>query len=159
VSRGLAFDSPDVIALLIAVGGSALAFNLLLLVVEVRETHLFIRLGWAFPMLWTRIPLADVASVRAVVYRPLLQAGGWGWRFGRFEGRWCRFYNARGKRGVHLVADGKHGIIGSQDPERLTAVLREICELNTPQDDTARGVSTVPRRLQQDDTGPAGRPV
>ena len=134
-------------------------FNLLWLVVRVHEDHIYVRLGWAFPMLWTRLPLDDVEAVQVVTYRPLLQAGGWGWRFGHFNGRWCRFYNARGNRGVWLQINGKQYIIGSQEPERLAGVLIELCELNVTTTDTFLGASDNPYRRETGESGPATRPV
>ena len=108
-----------VVAAHVAVG--AFVSNILLVTTRVTNAEVYVRLGWLFPMIWKRIPLEDVIESRCVAYRPLRDAGGWGMRFGRFEGRSCRFYNARGHEGVLIETPKRLYIIGSQSPERLEA--------------------------------------
>jgi hypothetical protein len=102
-----------------------LLMDLLFMRIRISENELCVQFGNPVPIYWKRISLEDITSVRAVQYRPLRDAGGWGIRFGRFEGEKCRFLNARGDRGVFIDADGQRYIIGSQEPDRLAAVLRE----------------------------------
>jgi hypothetical protein len=111
--------------LLLAGLGFLVATNVFRLRTVVRDDELYVRFGYFFPMYWKRIPLSDVRDVRAVEYRPLRDAGGWGIRFGRFESEKCRFLNARGNRGVLVQTTGKRWIIGSQKPEALCAALQE----------------------------------
>ena len=99
--------------------------NLLFVITRVSNRTLYVRLGLLFPCVWKRIPVADIDEYRCVEYRPLRDAGGWGVRFGRFEGSRCRFYNARGNRGILIVTSERRYIIGSQDPERLAAAIEE----------------------------------
>ncbi|MBN2308098.1 MAG: hypothetical protein JXR94_03960 [Candidatus Hydrogenedentes bacterium] len=103
----------------------AFTLNLLFLKVRVTDKALHVRIGLAAPLLWKSYPTNEIRVHRAVEYRPILDAGGWGMRFGRFEARACRFWNARGNRGV-LIETPKHRyIIGSQTPERLADALRQ----------------------------------
>ena len=99
--------------------------NILFVSTRVSNAEVYVRLGWLFPMIWKRIPLKDIRDSRCVTYRPLRDAGGWGMRFGRFEGRWCRFYNARGHEGVLIETPQRRYIIGSQTAERLEAAIAE----------------------------------
>lgn len=98
--------------------------NLLYLRIEVSEDLLRLRLGYFLPLGWKRIPLKDIRESRVVVYHPIRDAGGWGIRFGRFEGQFCRFWNARGNRGVFLRTAKHCYVIGSQQPEQLLLALR-----------------------------------
>lgn len=104
-----------------------LILNLLFMATEVTRTELVVTMGRFFPLYRRRVALADILEVRAVTYRPLRDAGGWGIRWGRFEGIRCAFLNARGDRGVFLnLRNGKRLIIGSQNAEALAeAVSRE----------------------------------
>ncbi|MCP4642355.1 MAG: hypothetical protein GY851_18055 [bacterium] len=106
------------------VGIAVFVLNLLHLTVRVNDGTLHAQLGWVVPCFWKRIPLDDLRTVRVVDYRPILDAGGWGMRFGRFEGQSCTFWNARGNRGVLIeTAAGKRYIIGSQNPEALKEAI------------------------------------
>lgn len=98
-------------------GATALLFTVLKLVTEVRDDGLYVRL---FPLPFRRIALEDIASYQVRTYRPILEYGGWGLRFG-FSGV---AYNARGNRGVQLVLrSDKRVLIGSQQPEALEAAI------------------------------------
>lgn len=113
---------------MLAMGGvfALLCFliNLLVLRTRVEGTELHVSLGW-IPIFWSRIALTEVEQARVVTYRPMRDAGGWGMRFGRFEGESCRFWNARGDDGVLLVTAQRRCIIGSQRPNELLAAIRE----------------------------------
>ncbi len=101
-----------------------LVLNLLCLRTEVQQDRIYIRLGFLFPMMWRRIPLDAIASVQVVGYRPLRDAGGWGYRWGRYEGRRCWYYSMRGNRGVLILThDNRQHIVGSQNPEALAAAI------------------------------------
>ncbi len=102
-----------------------LVLNLLCLRTEVQRDRLYMRLGWLFPMMWRRIPLAAIVSVEVIRYRPLRDAGGWGYRWGRYQGRRCWYYSMRGNRGVLVVTgDNKQHVVGSQNPEALAQALQ-----------------------------------
>lgn len=118
-------DGEGLVAALLAVFLLPLVANLLCLRTEVRQDVIYLRLGFLFPMMWRRIPLDTVVSVEAVRYRPIRDAGGWGYRYGRYDGRSCWYYTMRGNRGVYILdADNRQHIVGSQDPERLAAAIR-----------------------------------
>lgn len=106
-----------------AVGGALLLLFLSLrLTTELRRKELFIRF---FPLHWRgkTIPLKEIASCEARVYRPLLEYGGWGIRWG-ISGK---AYNVSGKQGVQLVLkDGKRLLIGSQRAEELSEAIHDL---------------------------------
>ncbi|HDP35473.1 MAG TPA: hypothetical protein ENN29_10235 [Candidatus Hydrogenedentes bacterium] len=119
-----------VVALIIATA-VPLCLNVLCMHTLVSENRLQIRFGILFPMLWKtweRISLDCIREVRVVVYRPLRDAGGWGWRYGRYDGYSTWFFNAKGDKGVLLIMnDNRRYIIGSQQPESLKAALDSAC--------------------------------
>ena len=115
------------ILLLILVGiffFEAFLLNLSILTTRITQDHVEISLGRWIPFFRKRIPLATLRSFKAVTYRPLLDAGGWGIRMGRFEGTKCWFYNTRGKEGVLIETDTQRCIIGSQMPDQLVDVIK-----------------------------------
>lgn len=103
--------------------------NLLYMRVRVRENDVYAQLGFLFPMMWRRIGFDVLREHRVIKYRPLREAGGWGIRFGMFEGKPASFVNARGDRGVLLISDKRPLIIGSQDPERLAEAITRALEV------------------------------
>lgn len=103
-----------------------LLLNLFCLRTEVRQDIIYTRLGLLFPMLWRRIPLKSVVEAREVCYRPLRDAGGWGYRRGRFDGKPCWYYTMRGNQGALMVTrDNRQHIVGSQTPEALACAVNE----------------------------------
>ncbi|NLV43027.1 MAG: hypothetical protein GXY07_00850 [Candidatus Hydrogenedentes bacterium] len=103
-----------------------LLLNLFCLCTEIRQDIIYTRLGLLFPMLWRRIPLESVVDVREVHYRPLRDAGGWGYRRGRFDGKPCWYYTMRGDQGILVVTrDNRQHIVGSQTPEALARAINE----------------------------------
>ncbi len=108
-----------------------LLFNILFLVTEVTEQEVVVSFGRWFTMYRKSIQLHDIQETRPVYYRPIWDAGGWGIRGGRFEGKRCAFLNARGDRGVFLVhGSEKRLIIGSQEPEQLAEAIRKAAGLS-----------------------------
>ena len=99
-------------------------FDVLFLRTTVDAAGVYVRLGWPVPIFWKQIDARRIRSARVVTYRPLIDAGGWGLRFGRFEGRFTVFWNARGNRGVLIDTDTRRYIVGSQGPERLCEAVR-----------------------------------
>ena len=107
-----------------------LPFNLLFIVTGVTEQELVVSFGRWFTLYRKRIRLDDISEVRSVYYRPIRDAGGWGIRWGRFEGKRCSFLNACGDRGVFLVyGSEKRLIVGSQEPEQLADAIRKAAGL------------------------------
>jgi len=98
--------------------------NLFRVITEVDDSEVRVTFGRWVPYYWRRIPLDTIDHARVVTYRPMLDAGGWGIRWGRFEGHRCAFLNASGNRGVLLeLDDGRRIIIGSKLPEMLHGAL------------------------------------
>ena len=104
------------------------------LVVTVDEEK--VRIRW-IPFGRKTISMADIESVQARTYRPLLEYGGWGVRWAGKRG-WA--WNAYGNRGVQLeLCDGKPLLIGSQRAEELAEVIRKarpdgVPDLDSPAD-------------------------
>ncbi len=133
VAVWLAGDEPAAIPVLLvelfAVALMFLPLNILVMVTEVNERELVVTFGRWFIMYRKRIQLDDISETRSVYYRPIWDAGGWGIRWGRFEGKRCSFLNARGDRGVFLVyGSGKSLIVGSQEPEQLADAIRKATD-------------------------------
>ncbi|HKJ25937.1 MAG TPA: PH domain-containing protein [Myxococcota bacterium] len=85
---------------------------------EVRPDGLYVRL---VPLTRQhRFAWSEIVSAESRHYRPILDYGGWGIRFGRAG----KAYNVYGSRGVQLVlADGRRLLIGSQRADALAAAI------------------------------------
>jgi TATA-box binding protein (TBP) (component of TFIID and TFIIIB) len=60
-------------------------------------------------------------------YAPLSEYGGWGLRYSVNHGK---AYNVSGNQGVQLFfTNGKKLLIGTQKPEEITAILKQINQL------------------------------
>lgn len=69
------------------------------------------------------IKASEILKAKARIYRPILEYGGWGIRWG-FGGRALTMY---GRGGVQLtLSGGKRILIGSQRPEALRAALAKV---------------------------------
>jgi hypothetical protein len=97
--------------------------NLLYMKTTITEERLVVSFGYAFPVYRKSFLLSEIQQEGPVTYRPLRDGGGWGIRWGRFNGRPCRFLNARGNRGVLINSPKSPFIIGSQDPEALAQAI------------------------------------
>jgi hypothetical protein len=65
----------------------------------------------------------DISEYYAREYRPLLEYGGWGIRYG-FSGK---AYNVSGKEGLQIIfKTGKKLLIGSQKPRELVAAINMV---------------------------------
>lgn len=65
---------------------------------------------------------SDIASAHVRTYQPLVEYGGWGWRYS-LSGAGIAF-NISGNQGLQLVLQsGKKILIGTQDPQTLKDVL------------------------------------
>jgi hypothetical protein len=92
------------------------------LVVEVRKDGLYYRYC-PFHRTFHRIEYNDIRRFEARVYRPIMEYGGWGIRYGWKRGK---AYNVSGNRGVQLeLKDGASLLLGSQAPEELASAIAE----------------------------------
>jgi hypothetical protein len=92
------------------------------LITEVRLDGLFIRFV-PLHLSFKRIPLETFAGYEVVTYRPILDYGGWGIRYG-WKGK---AYNVSGNRGVRFKSlRGRDLLIGSQRPEELASAIAII---------------------------------
>ena len=129
LAEGEALSMELLLPTLLTVGTLPLVMNLLCLRTEVERERICIRLGFLFPMMWRRLPLDTIASVAVIRYRPLRDAGGWGYRWGKYEGRRCWYYSMRGNRGVLIITnDNKQHVVGSQNPQALAQAIRDASE-------------------------------
>ncbi len=128
VVQGIPFGNrpaPDSVLLLIWLVfgiGFPLFFALLSLTVEVRRSGLYYRF---FPLhlSFRRIGWDEADTVEAKEYRPLLEFGGWGIRYG---GGGRRAYSVGGNRGVEFrLKNGKRVLFGSQRPEEFSRAVGE----------------------------------
>ncbi len=87
--------------------------------VEVRESALLVRL---VPLTRQhRFGWETIRSAEARTYRPILEYGGWGIRYGKAG----KAYNVSGPRGVQLeFHDGSRLLIGSQRADELAEAIR-----------------------------------
>ena len=111
-------------------GGLIALFAAAHLRTEVRDDGLYLRFV-PFHLSFHRLPLADVAQVEAVTYRPIMDYGGWGIKhsFGSPGGTKGKVYNISGNRGVKLTYyAGNHLLIGSQQPDTLAAAIESLRE-------------------------------
>lgn len=93
---------------------------------ELKRDTLHVRLYFPLPLFGRRLPLKQLISVEVVTFRPFRDAMGWGFHYGRFRGRCCRYFNMGGTGGVYLYDDqNRQFIIGSQDPEALAEVIEK----------------------------------
>jgi len=93
---------------------------------EVRQDGLYIRYV-PFHRHFKRFQAEDLSEYHARTYRPILEYGGWGIRFG-WKGR---AYNVSGNRGVQLVfRDGRRMLIGSSRPSELEEAIHSIVHQN-----------------------------
>lgn len=85
---------------------------------EVRPDALYVRL---VPLTrWHRFTWNEIASAEVRRYRPLMEYGGWGVRWGPAG----KAYNVHGHESVQLVlADGRRLLVGSQHAEALAAAI------------------------------------
>jgi len=97
--------------------GFVYLFWSLKLVTEVRDDGLYLRF---YPLSHKKIGFPEIKSCEARTYRPIMEYGGWGIRYGRSG----RAYSVCGNRGVQLVlVNKKRLLIGSQRPEGLAAAI------------------------------------
>jgi hypothetical protein len=97
-------------------------FLLLKLETEVRTDGLYIRF---FHIHFRKFLPEDLKEGYARQYKPILEYGGWGIRYGLFgKGK---VYNIRGNEGVQLVfRSGRKLLIGTQRPQELEKAIRSI---------------------------------
>lgn len=97
-------------------------FLTLKLETKVRSDGLYVRF-FPFHIRYKKFGAADLERYYARTYKPMLEYGGWGIRFGKNG----RAYNANGNKGVQLVLkNGKRLLIGSQMPDELVEAISSI---------------------------------
>ena len=121
-------ETGEVLIVVIVGIGIPLAIMLLFLLVkletQVLSNGLYIRF---FPVHihFKKFSPEDLKECYARQYKPILEYGGWGIRYGWFgKGK---VYNIRGNQGVQLVfRSGRKLLIGSQRPQEFEQAIRSI---------------------------------
>lgn len=117
----LSFILPSLAGILLTSAIAAL-FSALELQTEVRSDGLYVRF-FPFHIRYKKFTAEGLSQCYARQYRPLLEYGGWGIKFGRNG----KAYNVSGNQGVQLVfKDGKQLLIGSQRAEELTEAISSV---------------------------------
>ncbi|WP_036602094.1 hypothetical protein [Olivibacter sitiensis] len=105
---------PSVILFLVNV-----LFFVLQLETVIKEDGIYVRF-FPFHIHYKYFPWQDLYKVYVRQYRPLLEYGGWGIRFGA-KGR---AYNVSGNWGIQLIRKkGLNVLIGTQQPEEVEKVI------------------------------------
>jgi len=123
-------DKPasDTILLAISVGVTVLMLGIFLLLLKARLNTTLGMSGIEFRFIpfHRRVHLiswTEVAKAYVRTYRPIVEFGGWGIRFG-LKGR---AYNVSGKQGLQLVMkNGKKILFGTQKPNEIRSALTQI---------------------------------
>ncbi len=101
---------------------SPLLLSLMNLKIEIREDGIYIRFT-PFHLRFHKIAFSEIKSYEARTYRPIVEYGGWGIRYGLPPGR-NKAYNVLGNKGVELeLKNGKRLLIGTQKPDEFIAAL------------------------------------
>jgi Family of unknown function (DUF6141) len=121
--------TPDglLLALWLLIGiGLPLLFYSSKLTSEVRTDGIYIRF-FPFHVSFQRFPFDSIKHYEARTYRPIVEYGGWGIRYG-WQGK---AYNVSGNRGIQLeLDDGKRILIGTQHPLDFMNALRSRQPIN-----------------------------
>ena len=99
--------------------------NVMTMTTWVYDDELRVQFGRLIPYYNKRIRLEEIASCRAVDYRPVRSSGGWGIRMGKFEGRMTGFLKARGTRGVLVETEDRPLLIGTQYADKLAGAIEQ----------------------------------
>ncbi|MFH1560715.1 MAG: DUF6141 family protein [Chloroflexota bacterium] len=90
---------------------------------EVRPDGIYVQF-WPLHRGWVHIPAETIHEFTAHTYRPIMDYGGWGIRWG-LKGK---VYSVSGNRGVLLVYGNRHRLlIGSQRADELEQAIATAC--------------------------------
>lgn len=129
-AMGLMFTSDEggIIGLIIAAivtGGVIVLFFTSKLYVSIDNNHIYYRFP-PFVSNEKKLAKEDVKEIYVRKYKPIMEYGGWGYRF-RF--RSGRAINVAGDMGVQLqLQNGKRLLIGTQKPEEMKHAVRRLKE-------------------------------
>lgn len=102
--------------------GLPILFYKMRLSVRLEPEYLHVRF---LPFVNKHIALREIVRCEPRKYRPLVEFGGWGIRYGGKKRGWA--YNVDGNRGVQLeLTNGNLLLIGSQRAEELAAAIKQI---------------------------------
>jgi hypothetical protein len=96
-----------------------LLFNVMTLITEIDHAEIRYRF-FPFQKNFRILHKKDVLKLEIITYKPIVDYGGWGIRFGR-KGR---AYNVAGNEGLHITKkDHKTFLLGTQNPDELEEFL------------------------------------
>lgn len=79
---------------------------------------------WA-PFVKRSVPMDRIKSATAKTYRPVMEYGGWGLRYGGKKRGWA--YSMKGNRGVFIEChDGKCFLLGSEEADTLANAINAL---------------------------------
>lgn len=106
--------------------GIIILFSIAKLEIEVRSDGLYVCFC-PFHIHFKKFPVEDLGKCYVRTYKPILEYGGWGIRYG-IRGK---AYNVSGNRGIQLVfKNGRQLLIGSQKPYELAEAVSSIMANN-----------------------------
>jgi len=115
-----------IVAILIIPTALTFLFWISKLETQVRSDGLYIRF-FPFHINFKKFAFEDISEYYAREYRPLLEYGGWGIRYG-FSGK---AYNISGKEGLQIIfKNGKKLLIGSQKSQELVTAINTVINGN-----------------------------
>ena len=83
----------------------------------------FISALLSFSQVFSKNSAEDSEDYRVKTYRPIMEYGGWGIRYGKTGNA----FNVSGNRGVELVfKESRSLMIGSQTPEKLAKAIKKL---------------------------------
>ncbi|MCS6858690.1 MAG: hypothetical protein NZT92_00035 [Abditibacteriales bacterium] len=113
---------PLPLALLMSLFLAGIFLLMFRMVTTVYEDRIVVKFGW-LPLVRFTIPLSEIQSARAVTYKPLLEFGGWGIRFGRAR---KLAYSTQGNKAVEVVTTKRTILIGTALPDQLNEVVNNL---------------------------------
>ncbi len=122
VATGL--PAASLVGLLVVTGITLL---LLRMKTTVYTGYILIEFGW-FHLIRFRISLSEVNSCQPTSYRPIRQFGGWGIRWGQWEGKKAWAYTTRGNKAVVLFTAKRTILLGTSRPELLSRVINTLLQ-------------------------------
>src|SRR5690606_41120216 len=94
---------------------------------KIKNDGIFVRF-FPFHISFKYYPWDEISSSFVRKYSPLVEYGGWGWRFSLFGSGTA--YNVSGNMGLQLIFTNKKKLlIGTKKPDQLTEVLNKIGQL------------------------------
>ena len=123
-TNGALLSQPAPAIMFMCIGFGISIFLLLMRLHYKIENNVFMYKSSPLHLSWRNIPISSITEVASITYRPIVDYGGWGIRYG-YKGEWA--YNMRGNKGVRIkTIDGKRIMFGSQKADELQKAIETI---------------------------------